>query len=95
MVGTSYGRSYESNCFFRSLARIPWIPERRDGLARSIYNRLKEDNRFSCTHTLAEAPWRLAALIPGSGFSAYDMALRSNPVDLYGWEDKDEDLTFA
>ena len=53
------------------------------------------DDRFSGAQILAEVQWRLGNLISGSGFSAYQMVFRTNPVDVYGWEDKDEDLTFA
>ena len=30
----------------------------------------------------------------GNGFSAYQMVFGSNPVDLFGWGGKDEDLMF-
>ena len=94
----SYGRKCdpndEPNCSSSGLAR-PWILERRNGLARGIYNRLKEDDRSSGTQTVAEAQWRLDTLISGGGFSAYRMVSGSNPVDLFGWGDRDEDLTFA
>ena len=31
----------------------------------------------------------------GNCFFAYQMVFGSNPADSSGWEDKDEDLTFA
>ena len=37
----------------------------------------------------------LDTLISGGAFSVYQMVFGSNPVDLSGWEDKDEDLVFA
>ena len=30
-----------------------------------------------------------------SGFPAYQMVFGSNPAELFGWADGDEDLTFA
>ena len=44
---------------------------------------------------LAEAQWRLRAMLSASGFPAYQMVFGSNPADLFGWEDGDEDLMFA
>ena len=61
----------------------PWILACRNGLARGIYNRLEEDDRFSGTQILAEVQWRLNALISGGGFSAYHMVFGSNPADLH------------
>ena len=37
----------EPECYLKKLLRASWIPGRRNGLARGIYNRLKEDDRFS------------------------------------------------
>ena len=54
-----------------------------------------EDDRFSGNQILGEVQWRLSTLISGGDFSAYQMVFGSNPVDLYGWEEEDEDSTFA
>ena len=75
--------------------RAPWILGGRNGLAPGIYNRLKEDDRFSGAQLPAGAQWRRNTLFPGSGFSAYQMVFGSNPADGYGWGGKDGDLTFA
>ena len=72
-----------------------WILERRNRLARGIYNRLLEDARFSGEQTPAEAQWRQNTLISGGGDSAYQMVFGSNPVDLYGLGEKDEYLMVA
>ena len=69
--------------------------ERRNGLARGIYNKLVEDDRFSSEKILGEVQWRLNAMLSSSGFSAYQMVFGSNPVDLFGWDDSDEELLFA
>ena len=34
-------------------------------------------------------------MLSASGFSAYQMVFGSNPVDLFGWDDGDEDLLSA
>ena len=69
--------------------------ERRNGLVRGVYNRLAGDDRFSSRQISAEAPWRSKTMISASGFPAYHMVFGSNPTDLFGWEDTDEELTFA
>ena len=53
------------------------------------------DDRFSGAQILAEVRWCLQTLISSSRFSAYRMVFGSNPVDLFEWEDKGEDLLFA
>ena len=50
---------------------------------------------YSEKQILSAVRWRPNALIPVGGFSALRMVFGANPADLYGWEDKDEDLTFA
>ena len=87
--------SDELNCYSKGSVRAPWILERRNGLAQGIYNRSQKDDRFPGRQILAEVQWCLNTVISGGGFSAYQMVFGSNPADLYGWEDKDEDLMFA
>ena len=73
----------------------PWILERRDGLARGSYNRLKADRVFSGSQISTKAQWCLNSMVSASGFSAYQLVFGSNPMDLRGWGDSDEDLLFA
>ena len=73
----------------------PWILERRNGLARGSFNRLSENDRYSGRQILAEAQWRLNTMISASGYSASRFVFGSNPADLYGWGDQEEDLLFA
>ena len=80
---------------FQGVGAHPWVLERRNGLARGICTRLKEGDLLSGKQILAVVDWRLNSLVPGGGFSAYQMVFGSNPADRYGWNDKDEDLTFA
>ena len=80
---------------FRGVGAHPWLLERRNGPARGIYNRLVEDDRFSKKMILLEAQWCLNTMLSACRFSAHQMVLGSNPADLCGWEDKDEDLMFA
>ena len=62
--------------------RTPRIPERR---------RIADD-RFSGEQISAEVEWGLHALVPGGGFSTYQLVFGNNQVDLAGCGDKDEDL---
>ena len=94
---------------FEGVAAHPWIPERRYGLARGIYNRLKRDERFPGKQVFAKVlsshganrsscPFRqtgLNTLSSGGGFPAYQMVFGSNPVDFCWWGGKDRDLVFA
>ena len=57
--------------------------ERRNGLARGIYNRLEADRYYTGPQILAEAQWRLNTLVSASGYSAYQLVFGSNPMDLY------------
>ena len=68
---------------------------RRNGLARGIYNRIVEDDRFAKKQILSEVQLCLSTMLLVSGFSAHQMVFRSNPMDLFGWEGQDEDLLFA
>ena len=54
-----------------------------------------EDDRFQAKQILTVAQWCLGTVISGGGLSDYRAVFGPNPVDLYGWEDKDEYLTFA
>ena len=65
----------------------PWLLERRNGLARGIYNRLIEDDRFSNKTIPSEVQWRLNTMLSASGFSAYQM--------VFGWGGGGEDLLSA
>ena len=58
---------------FQGVGAHPWMLERRNGLARGIYNRIREGGRFSGRQILSEVQWRLNALISAGGFSAYRM----------------------
>ena len=49
--------------------------ERRSGIARGIYNRLVENDRFSSGQILSEVHGFLGTMIPAGGFSAYRMVL--------------------
>ena len=80
---------------FQGVGAHPWLLERRNGLARGIYNRLIEDDRFSSGRILSEVQWCLNTMLSAGGFSAYQMVFGSNPVDSFGWDDGDEDLLFA
>ena len=73
----------------------PWILERRNGLARGVYNRWVEADRFSGKQIVAEARWCLNTLVYGGGYSAYKLVFGPNPVDLFSWGDTHEDLRFA
>ena len=79
----------------RGFGAHPWVLERRNGLARGIYHHLQADDRSSVKLIPAEGQWRLSTLMSGDGFPAYQMVLGSNPADLYGWEDRNEDQAFA
>ena len=56
---------------FQGVGAHPWILERRNGLARGIYNRLKEGRYYTGPQILSEAQWRLNTLVSASGYSAY------------------------
>ena len=80
---------------FQGAGDHPWILDRRRGLVRGIRNRLKADRFFTGPQILAEAQWCLNSRVSASGCSAYQLVLGSNPTDLYGRGDTDEDLLFA
>ena len=72
-----------------------WILDRRNGLAREIFCHLIADAWYTGRQVLAEVRWRLTAKISASGYSASQFVFGSNLVDLYEWDDQDEDLLFA
>ena len=80
---------------FQEVGAHLWLLGRRNGLARGIYNRPIEDDRFSYTTILSEVQWCLNTMRSAGGFSAYQIVFGSNPVDFFGWEDGGEDLLFA
>ena len=73
----------------------PWILERRNGLARGIYNRMKADGRYAGWQLITEIQFCLNTMLASNGFSAYQMVFGSNPADNFGWGDEDEDLLCA
>ena len=77
------------------MAAHPWILGRRNGLARGTYGRLKADRFYTGSQILAEAQRYLNTIVSASGYSAYQLVFGSNPMDLYGWGDTDEDLLLA
>ena len=90
------------------MARASWIRERRNGLARGIYNRLAGYDCSPGEQIIVEVQWRPYALISGGGYSAHQVGcpvlgacsahqvvFRSNPVGLAGRDDKDEKLLFG
>ena len=80
---------------FRGAGARPWILERRNGLARGTFNRLAADGRSSGKQVISKVQCCLNTLISGGGYSAYQLAFGSNPVGLFGWNYKDEDLLSA
>ena len=94
-VWADYCTERRIKLLFQGVGAHPWLLGRRNGLARGIYNRLVEDDRFSSEEILGEVQWRLNTMLATSGFSAYQMVFGSNPADLFGWGDSEEDLLFA
>ena len=80
---------------FQGVVARPVLLGRRNGLARGIYNRLIEDDRFMNKTILSESQWRPNTMLSASGFPARQTVFRPNPADLSGWEDGDDGLTFA
>ena len=79
--GRICAQNEELNCNFRESDHI-------HGPARGIYNRLIEDVWLPSRQILSEVQWCLNAMISARRFSAYQMALGPNPVDLFGWAKK-------
>ena len=65
------------------------------GLGRGIYKPLPGDGPSSSKQIPSNAQWRLKTMISAGGFSAYQMVFGPNPLDLFCWENKYEDLMFA
>ena len=80
---------------YRGAGSHPWILERRNGLKRGIYNRVKADGRYAGRQPITEIQFCLNAMLASNGFAAYQMVFGSNPADNFGWGDEDEDLLFA
>ena len=53
---------------FQGVGAHPWILERRNGLARGIYNRMISDGRFSGRQLITEVQFCLNAMVSTSGF---------------------------
>ena len=79
---------------FQGIGAHPWLLERRRCLARGIYNRLIENDRFPNRQILSEVQWCLDTAISTWQFLAYQMAFGSNPAILFGGEDNDVYVTF-
>ena len=94
-IWTDFCAERRNKLQFQGVGAHPWLLERPNGQARGIYNGPIEDDRFLNKTILAEVQWCLNAMLSASGFSAYQMVFGSNPVDLFGWEDGDEDMMFA
>ena len=81
--------------FFQGVGAHPWTLERRNGLARGIYNRIMADGRYSGKQVLAEVQWCLDSMVSSSGYSAFQSVFVANPTDLYRWGDNGGDLLRA
>ena len=62
-VRTDYCPERRIKLLFHGVGAHRWLLERRNGLARGIYNRLVEDDRFSIEKILGEVQWRLNTLL--------------------------------
>ena len=78
---------------FRGVGAYPWLLARTP--PRGIYNRLAADDRFASKQILSEVQWCLNTLPSYSGYSAYQLVFGSNPANLFGRGDADEDLLFT
>ena len=94
-IRTDFRAERRNELQFQGVGPLPWLLGRRSGLARGVYSRLIEDDRFPNKTILSEVQWCLNSMLSASGFLAYQMAFGSNPVDFFGWEDGGEDLLFA
>ena len=80
-VRADYCSERRIKLFFQGVGEHPCLWERRNGLARGIYNRLIEDDRFSSGEILGEVQWCLNAMLSSSGISAYHMVFGFDPAD--------------
>ena len=80
----------------RERVRAPGpVNEEMGARARGMKNRLVADGRFASKPIPSEVQWRLNALLPASGYSAYQPVCGPNPADLFRVGGGDEDLLFA
>ena len=80
---------------FQGVGAHPWSLGRRNGLAWGTYNRLIGDARLVSRQILSGVQKCLDAVPSAGRFPAYQVAFGSNPVDLFRWEDDNEDLLLA
>ena len=74
-----FGPTFVRNDFFSSSFR-----EGRDGLARGGYKSIPAEDRFPSKQISPRVQRCLNTPHSASGYSAYQLFLRSNPVDLSG-----------
>ena len=89
-VWADYCSERRTELFFQGVGAHPWLLERQNGLARGIYNRLIEDDRFSSGQILSEVQYCLNTMLSSCGFSAYHVVFGSNPADLFRWDDSED-----
>ena len=70
---------------FQGVGALPWLPGRRNGLARRIYHRVAADGRFPMKQILTEARYSLSTLSSASWYSAFHVVPGANPAKLHGW----------
>ena len=80
---------------FHGLGTRPWPMGRRGVSTRGIYSLLVAGDHFSSRAILYEVQKCSAAILSPGGFSAYQVALGSNPGDSYLWQDGPSDLQLA
>ena len=90
---SKYGRNIRPQ--FQGKRAHPQMLARRNGLARGIYNRLREDDRFAGRAIANEVPYPLNAMLKRRGFPAPRIVFGSNPADLYPRQDTGADLDFV
>ena len=72
---------------YQCVGAHPWISERRNGLARGIYNRMHADDRHAGRQWISEVQFCLNTMLSTNGFSASQLMFGSNPADNFGWRD--------
>ena len=85
--GRIFARMVSLASSFKERAHTLGSLEKKNGLARGIFNRLVADDRCPAS--------RLDPLLPSSGWSAYKVVFRSNSADMYGRGNDGEDLLWA
>ena len=73
----------------------PWLPERRDGLARGIYDLLLAGDRVASKQFLNEVQYCLGALSGARGYSAYQVVFGPNYADHYRWRGGGDGILLA